>query len=73
MIKTVWVVFIHYLCNILTPSLDNLVLKTVKATNYVEGWYRGCQISLDTTYQNWKNILNIHNIYQMATQYTKYP
>jgi hypothetical protein len=41
-------------------------------------WFDGnrlqsCQIFLSTTYQNGKNIPNNHEIYQMATKYTKWP
>jgi hypothetical protein len=34
---------------------------------------RGCQNFLGTTYQNWKNTPNFHEIYQMATKYIKWP
>jgi hypothetical protein len=34
---------------------------------------QGCQIFLDATYQNRKNISNDHKIYQMATNYAKWP
>jgi hypothetical protein len=37
------------------------------------GPFQGCQIFLGTTYQNGKNIPKNHKIYQMATEYIKWP
>jgi hypothetical protein len=34
-------------------------------------WGQGCQIFLDTTYQNGKMYHNDHKIYQMEIKYTK--
>jgi hypothetical protein len=34
---------------------------------------QGCQIFIGTTYQNGKNILNDHKMYQLAKQYTIWP
>jgi hypothetical protein len=34
---------------------------------------QGCQIFLGTKYQNWKNVPNYHELYQMSIKYIKRP
>jgi hypothetical protein len=56
-----------------TPSTSAAGLTiTTTSRNAPPVQVNGCQIFPGTTYQNGKNILNNHKIYQMATKYSKW-
>jgi hypothetical protein len=69
--KPVWLLFLSE--GRVQAGLNNLKSQITLCPMFgSRGRSQGCQIFLDTTYQNWKCKPNDHDIYQIPVKYTKW-